>query len=486
MTNHKSSVNKMIQNNKLLDSIIQSSYDGIYVADAEGNGLKVNEAYTRITNVKPEQLLGKNMRDVVEEGIVSESVTFKVLEEKKPITIMQKVNGVEVIVTGNPVFDEEGSITHVVTNVRDLTELTKLKLELNESRAYTKKILEEIDSFKNQEKVKMMLDGVIAQSQEIMKVVSLAQKVSNVDSTVILMGESGVGKEVFANMIHSGSKRAGKPYIKVNCGAIPSQLLESELFGYEKGSFTGADRNGKTGFFEQADGGTIFLDEISEIPLELQVKLLRVLQEFEVMRIGSTKVKKIDVRVIAASNKDLEQQVKMGVFREDLYYRLNIVPVRIPPLRERKADIAPLAYFFLNKVNKKYKLNKRFQPEAVSFMQQYRWPGNIREMENLIERIAVTTDHDEINLQDFPNEMVVETIRDEKSNQPESHFTKENSLKDLVMELEKNVITERFSKNQTTRKTAESLGISQSALVKKMKKLNLTKEEILNNNEICG
>nr|WP_233269584.1 sigma 54-interacting transcriptional regulator [Alteribacillus sp. YIM 98480] len=486
MAHNTNSVNKMIQNNKLLDSIIQSSYDGIYVADAQGNGLKVNEAYTRITNVQPEQLLGKNMREVVKEGIVSESVTFKVLKEKKPITIMQKVNGVEVIVTGNPVYDENHHITHVVTNVRDLTELTNLKLELNESRAYTKKILEEIDSFKNQEKIKMMLDGVIAQSQEIMKVVSLAQKVSNVDSTVILVGESGVGKEVFANMIHSGSQRAHKPYIKVNCGAIPSQLLESELFGYEKGSFTGADRNGKAGYFEQANGGTIFLDEISEIPLELQVKLLRVLQEFEVMRIGSTKVKKIDVRVIAASNKDLERQVEKGAFREDLYYRLNIVPIRIPPLRERRADIAPLAYYFINKVNKKYNLKKRFQPEAVSFMQQYRWPGNIREMENLIERIAVTTDHNEISLFDFPEELVEQAMSDEKSDQTESPFTKENKLKDLVMELEKNVITERFVKNLTTRKTAQSLGISQSALVKKMKKLNLTKEDILNNKRISG
>ncbi|ERN54598.1 sigma 54-interacting transcriptional regulator [Alkalihalophilus marmarensis] len=463
-------IERLLQMNKILDSIIDSSFDGIYVADSQGYGIKVNEAYSRITGVRAKQLLGKNMHEVVSEGIVSESVTLKVLKERQSITIVQHINEKEFLVTGNPIFNSEGEISHVVTNVRDLSELNRLKVELRETKRYTNKILQEISEFKNKEGVKLLLDGIVAQSKEIIEVTAVIKKVCEVDSTVLLLGETGVGKEVFANMIHMNSNRKDKPYIKVNCGAIPAQLLESELFGYEKGAFTGADRNGKAGLFEKAEGGTIFLDEIGEIPLELQVKLLRVLQEFEVIRIGGAHPKKVDVRVISATNRNLKKMVAVGEFREDLYYRLNIVPIRIPALRERIADIAPLAYYFLNKMNEKYKLEKRFHSEVIYMMERYKWPGNIREMENLIERIAVTTEGNEINSNDFPKG-VFESALDEIIH---SKGQMEQGLKQKVNDLEKRLIEEKMSEFKTTRKAAKALKISQSALVKKMKKFNLS------------
>lgn len=474
ISSNEKEIERLRQMNKVLDSIIDSSYDGIYVADHQGYGLKVNEAYTRLTGVVADELIGKNMNDVVKEGIVSESVTLKVLKEKKAMTIMQKIQDKEFLVTGNPVFDNEGQITQVVTNLRDLSELNRLKLELYETKKYTQQILDKINEFKSKEEIKLLLDGVIAQSKEIMEVISIVKKICEVDSTVILLGETGVGKEVFANMIHLNSKRSEKPYIKVNCGAIPPQLLESELFGYEKGSFTGADRNGKAGLFEKADGGTIFLDEIGEVPLELQVKLLRVLQEFEVTRIGGSQAKRVNVRIISATNRDLKKMVQENTFREDLYYRLNIVPIHIPPLRERIADIAPLAYYFLNKVNEKYQLKKRFHSEVIYLMEQYQWPGNIREMENLIERIAVTTDEEEITVDDFPSGIFHTIIQ--TNNAHEGEKLTSLGLKEIVAELERRLIKDSISEYKTTRKAAKVLGISQSALVKKMKKLGVSIE----------
>lgn len=448
----------------ILVSIFQSSYDGIYVSDNKGVGIMVNQAYSRITGVKSQELLGKNIKTVVKEGIVSESVTIKVLEEKTPKTIIQTVRGKELLVTGNPVFDQNGEITYIVTNVRDISDLNHMKTELYDSKKLTAKYISEIEELKKMELIHMHLDGIVAQSQEIMKVFHLARKVAKVDSTVLILGESGVGKEVIVNYLHQESDRANKPLIKVNCAAIPKHLLESELFGYEKGAFTGADTHGKPGLFEQANGGTIFLDEIGDMPLDLQAKLLRVLQEYEIMRIGGTKSIKIDVRVVSATNMNLEEMVEFREFRTDLFYRLNIVPIKIPPLRERKADIVPLAFYFLNKNNKKNKFNKRFHHEMIHFFEEYQWPGNIRELENLIERLVVTTDHDEIVITDLPPSMLQGIGRKK---------CEKGKLKEIIANVERKVIQEQMEESRTTRRAANELGISQSALVKKMQKLGI-------------
>jgi PAS domain S-box-containing protein len=453
----------MVKLQTLFTSIFQSSYDGIYVADANGNGVMVNEAYTRITGVQKEELIGRNLQELEREGIISESVSFKVLKSKKPMTIVQTVRGKEVLATGSPVYNEQGEIEYIVTNIRDISELNRLKLELQQSKALTQKFINEIKEFKMKEKMQLLLDGVIAHSKEMIQVLHLVQKVARVDSTVLLLGESGVGKEVIAKLIHRASNRAQGPLIKVNCAAIPQHLLESELFGYEKGAFTGADSRGKPGLFEQAEGGTIFLDEIGDMPLDLQAKLLRVLQELEITRVGGRKSVKVNVRVLSATHQSLEAMVERGTFRQDLYYRLNIIPIKIPPLRERKDDIMPLACFFLNKMNEKYGLDKRFHPDVFPFMEQYAWPGNIREMENLIERLSITVDQREIKISDFP--FTLPKIGESN--------TKKTTLKELLEHVERNMIEQNLAEHKTTRKTAKVLGISQSSLVKKIQKLGI-------------
>ncbi|WP_342432932.1 sigma 54-interacting transcriptional regulator [Neobacillus sp. FSL H8-0543] len=459
----KNGVNKT-ELEHILVSIFQSSYDGIYVSDNKGVGIMVNQAYSRITDVQSHELLGKSMKTVVETGVVSESVTMKVLDERTPQTIIQIVKGKELLVTGNPVFNQNGEITYVVTNVRDISDLNNIKTELYQSKLLTERYMSEIKEFEKRELIHMHLDGIVAQSQEIMKVFHLAKKVAKVDSTVLILGESGVGKEGIVNYLHQESDRADKPLIKVNCAAIPEHLLESELFGYEKGAFTGANSNGKPGLFEQANGGTIFLDEIGDMPIDLQVKLLRVLQEFEIRRVGGRKSFKIDVRVISATNMNLEEMVDKRDFRRDLYYRLNIVPIKVPPLRERKADIVPLGFYFLNKYNIKYRLNKQFHPEVIRYFEEYLWPGNVRELENLIERLVVTTDHDEITMKDLPPGMCQNN---------ESRKSEKGKLKEIIANIERKIIKEHMEESKTTRRAAKELGISQSALVKKMQKLGL-------------
>lgn len=455
------SSDELSQLNKILKSVIDSSYDAIFVCDHNAVGLMMNEAYTRMTGVKPDELIGKKMEDLVKEGIISSSATLKVLEEKRSVTIVQSVKGKELLVTGNPVFNEKGEITHVVSNLRDISELNRLREEIKENRELKERYLNELKRMKQKELEELHLDGVIAQSDEIIEALNLAKKLAKVDTTVLLLGESGVGKEVFANIIQSASPRANKPYIKVNCAAIPEHLLESELFGYERGAFTGAYEL-KKGYFEQADGGTIFLDEIGEMSLELQAKLLRVLQNYEIVRVGSTKPIKVDVRVISATNRDLEKMVEEGKFRNDLFYRLNVVPIRIPPLRERKADIPPLAYSFLNKINKRYGLNKRFSVDVIEQFERYDWPGNIREMENLIERLVITSDDDIITIENLPDHLLgVEELPRTKS------------LKDTLEQVERKIIRDAIKKYKTTRKAAEALGVSQSTIVKKMKRLNI-------------
>lgn len=447
--------------NKQLDSIIHSSYDGIFISDGKGNGIKVNQAYERITGVKPEELLGKNMKEVVEEGIVSQSVTLEVITTKKPTTIVQSVRGKEVLVTGNPVFDEKGELMNVVTNIRDITELNTLKQDLEKTKALTEKYYSELTMLRQKTNDST---GMVAHSAEMQQIVTLAARVAQVDSTLLILGESGVGKEVIARLIYEQGNRKKGPFIKVNCGAIPRELLESELFGYEGGAFTGANRRGKQGMFELANNGILFLDEVGELTFDLQVKLLHVLQDREITRVGGTKSIQVNVRVISATNRDLKQMAKEGTFRQDLYYRLNIVPIRIPPLRERLPDIIPLAYFFLHKMNQKYGMRKKLSYELLNNLKNYHWPGNIRELENFIERLVVTTEEDEISYEHVPGEMF---FREEKT------LEIDRPLKQIMRDVEREILSRSLKKYQTTRKTATALGIDQSTLVRKIQRLNI-------------
>ncbi|SEA79108.1 PAS domain S-box-containing protein [Thalassobacillus cyri] len=461
---NKSAIQPTPNELQLLDSIIQSSYDGIFVADANGIGWTMNEAYTRITGVSKDKLLYRELKDVIKDGIISDSVTYKVLEEKKAITIVQTVNGTEVLATGNPVLDDKGEVTHVVTNIRDLRDLNYLKSEIYSSRMFSDSLMRELEQRNENEIAKPVFRGVIAHSRELRKQLKIAKKVAKVDSLVLLTGESGAGKEAFADFIYEHSPRKGQPYLKVNCAAIPSSLLEAELFGYEKGAFTGAITTGKVGLFEKANGGTILLDEIGEIPKEFQVKLLRVLQELEIKRVGGTHQIPLNIRVIAATNRNLEELVNNGEFREDLYYRLNVVPIHIPPLRKRTADIIPLANYFLEKLNEKLESNLSLHPDTLPVLENYSWPGNIRELENVLERAAILSEEEHI----LPSDLSLHNARPQKHN-----------LKELVNRYEAELIQDAIEEHKTTRKAAASLGISQSALVKKMKKFQLTSKEYI-------
>ncbi len=306
-------------------------------------------------------------------------------------------------------------------------------------------------------------DDIIAESQGIKEIMNLAVRLGRFNSTVLITGESGVGKEIVVRVIHNASARAGS-LIKVNCGAIPENLLESELFGYEQGAFTGADRGGKPGLFELAENGTIFLDEIGELPLCLQVKLLRVLQEGEIIRLGGKQQIKINTRVVAASNRNLEAMISRGEFREDLYYRLNVVPIYVPPLRERKRDIIPLLKHYLEAFNEKYKTQKIISTELLNYLKDYEWPGNIRQLKNIIERLVVTVPERILMTGHLP----VHFKRDFSSIKPGLDLNRE------VERLEKNILERALTIASTTREIAEIIGVSQPTVVRKMKKYNIS------------
>ena len=316
--------------------------------------------------------------------------------------------------------------------------------------------------------------NMVAVDNATLSVILMADKVAPMDSTVMLTGETGVGKEVFAEYIHQNSKRSDKAFIRINCGAIPANLIESELFGYERGAFTGADKNGKMGLFEVADHGTVFLDEIGELPLEMQVKLLRVLQEQEVERIGGVKPIKIDVRVIAATNRNLEEMAKQKKFREDLYYRLMVFPIEIPPLRERKKDVIPLAEMFLGRLNRKYGFEKQFSDGAVRLMEDYSWPGNIRELKNIVERAVIINEAAEISASSLS--IAVPTSPMRCAEQIRSDVDGDINLKAAVEAVEKEYMERAYQKYGNVRDAAKSLGMTHATFVRKRQRYTSGKE----------
>ena len=310
--------------NEELHAIINSSFDGLWICDSEGKVVNVNNASEKINEIRAEEVIGKPMDRLIQQGVVDRSVSLEVLKKRTGVTMIQNLkNGRQILVTGNPVRDEKGEIYLVVVNERDITNLNRLRNELDESRALASSYRSELSLKAEQKK---LLSGTVFRSDEMARVFDRALRVAQVDSTVLIEGESGVGKGFMAGFIHNASPRREGPFIRVDCGAIPESLIESELFGYDKGAFTGALRDGKSGQFELAEGGTLFLDEIGDLPLSVQVKLLRFLEENEIVRIGSRWPKSINTRVVAATNRNLEEMVSKGGFRKDLFFRLNVVP----------------------------------------------------------------------------------------------------------------------------------------------------------------
>ncbi|UYX50986.1 sigma-54-dependent Fis family transcriptional regulator [Bacillus thuringiensis] len=452
----------------LLEAIINSSEEAISVVDEKGRGLVINPAYTKLTGLTEEDIIGKPATTDIVEG---ESMHMKVLRTRRAVRgihmkIGQKKR--DVIVNVAPVI-VDGILKGSVGVIRDVSEIQKLTNELNRARQIIRTL-----------EAKYSFDDIVGDSDETTAAIEQAKLGANTPATVLLRGESGTGKELFAHAIHNGSNRKYNKFVRVNCAAISETLLESELFGYEEGAFSGAKRGGKRGFFEEANNGSVFLDEIGELSANTQAKLLRVLQEKEIVKVGGTKAIPINVRVIAATHVNLEKAILEGKFREDLYYRLNKIPIQIPSLRQRKGDIPAIAERLIQKINQDYGRNvEGLTDSAVSYLQSYEWPGNVRELENILGRAIIFMNYNEIyiDVHHLPPLHKEEQVETKQNNLLPG--LEEKALEHLVTEFEGNIIREyleKFDGNKT--KTAKALGISVRNLYYKLEKYDHAKNSM--------
>ncbi len=443
-----------------LKDVFEYAFDEIFVTDEQGIVVRVNSTCERHYQLAAEELVGKHVKELQKDGIFYPSATLEVIEKRRPIELVQTTKSGEYLhVRTRPVFDDEGNLRRVISYSRDLTELYQLRQKVeemdNQLKTYKKELRETYEH-----------EGLIFKSLAMQKIVDTIKKVSVVDSTVLVLGETGVGKSRLVRHLHEVSHRKHESFYEINCAALPTNLIESELFGYSGGSFTGANREGKKGLLESAHKGTLFLDEIGEMPIEIQAKLLQVLQEKTFRPIGGRELKKVDVRIVAATNRDLSMMVKQGTFRKDLYYRLNVIPIAIPPLRERTEDILPLIYHYLQHFNKKYGRDVKLAPSTLQMFVGYPWEGNNREIENVIERIVITVD-DVVTVEDLPLSM--QEVAVEQSGQ---------SLYKMLEEVERNIILKAYKTYGSSYKVAEFLQISQSAATRKIKKFIEEEENI--------
>lgn len=450
-----------------LEAIMESSFDEIFVTDGNGYTLRINKAAEENYGIPRNRIIGKHVSELEKSGYFSPSFTLKAIKKRQRVTGMQTTNkGETLVVTSNPIIDKStGKIVRVVTNSRDITELMTLQKKLQNSQNIIEAYQNIISSANPEAKSFIVSDDAMKIVMETVK------KISSTEATILLEGETGVGKSMLAKKIHMLSTRNGKPFITINCAAIPQDLMEAELFGYESGSFTGAKNTGKKGLVEYANEGTVFFDEIAEIPLQIQNKLLDVIQEKRLRRIGSNTYISTDIRIISATNRDLKSLVQQKLFREDLFYRLNVIPITVPPLRYRKEAIKILAIYFLKKYNLKYRYKKILSDAVLNCMQQYAWPGNIRELENLVERLAITTNTNEIAISDLPD-----YINKESSINKNDDIGREDlNLHKAIQYTEYKILQEALSRFGSTYKIAKALDVNQSTVVRKMQKLNLTK-----------
>lgn len=443
-----------------LNVCLESSHDGIMVSDGMGNVIRLNAALEKLIGVKRRDILGRNVADLVQEGMYESSAILQVIETGKTATVVIDHNGRQLLITGSPVYNANSAMTAVVANIRDMSELNDLRQKLEQQQMIAEKYSKELAHIARQQSAQT---SFVACSREMKTILATIHSISEVDSTVLISGESGTGKEMVVNEIYASSMRSYRPIIKVNCGAIPPALFESELFGYEDGAFTGARRKGKPGFFELAHMGTLFLDEVGELPLEMQVKLLRVLQEGEIIRIGGSKPISVDVRIIAATNRDLWEMTEEGTFRQDLYYRLNVINIEVPPLRQRRDDIIPLVMHMLERFNQKYGKHKEIPIELGKVLRELPWRGNVRELENLIENLVVLCPEDVLTPEHLP-------VRYQRGQNPASQVEIRGILpmKDMVRRAERQLIANAQAQYSSMQEVAKALGVDVSTISRKL------------------
>lgn len=457
-------IDKRLSRN-VLKRILDNSYDEISVSDASGIIIYMNEACERHYGLRPEQVIGKTVYSLTKSGYWAPVLAPVVLKEKRRVTMEQMTHiGRKMVVTATPVLDSKNNIEFIVWNSRDITEIESMKHDLMETKKMVEHYRQEVYDLRKRD---TSFEGYIASSKAMKKCLELANKIAAVDSTVLITGETGTGKNVIAKYVHNRSLRRHEKMMKINCAAIPEQLLESELFGYCGGAFTGADRYGKQGLVELANGGTLFLDEIGEIPISLQAKLLELVQENSFIPVGGKCRTKVDIRIIAATNRNLEQLVEEEKFRQDLYYRLNVINIHLPPLRDRVDDIIPLLNYYLEVYDNKYKRNHWFTQQALDILVNHTWPGNIREIGNLVERLVVTISDTKIRPEHLSG-IVKKELRAKTQFEwnPQLFIDDSHSLK----EKETQLIMELYRKLGSSYKVADALKISQSKVSRTVRK----------------
>jgi len=443
--------------------ILDSYPEAALIADLDGKIIRVNVAWEHLWREKSDRLTGKYLQDIIRNKNMVAYNLVRIAKEKYNLSFsFTNQTGKRLIITIAP-LNRSAINNRVIVYFRDLQKL----LEFNEQLQK-----QEIKGISQEPlRAPSIKTDLVVRNEQMLQVINLAEKVAKVDSNVLIQGESGVGKDLIAKLIHENSERAGQRFIKVNCSAIPDSLLESELFGYEGGAFTGARLTGKLGLLELANGGSFFLDEIGEFPLNMQAKLLQALQDRELYRVGGTNPVHLDVRIIAATNQDLDEMVSEGTFRKDLYYRLNVVPIHIPPLRERQDEIPLLSSYFLEQFKAKYGLDKEIGSEAMNYLINYAWPGNVRELQNVIERLVVTVEENVIQPSHLPQYI---KLPYQRANVVVPDLMK---LKDAVAAVELQLLQKAFSRYQNTYKIAKILGVNQSTVVRKMQKYRIQEQE---------
>ncbi|HAS90388.1 MAG TPA: Fis family transcriptional regulator [Desulfovibrio sp.] len=450
---------------KYWPQIIETVDEAVSVSDPDGVILYLNKKHESITGIPGRELLGKSVHELVRRGLFDVVLNPDIIRSRQPETRVQELaSGRKVVLDGHPVFDEQGNVALVVTYLRDITKLSEMREQMTSQQQL-------LEAYQKLQSLDQSLEKVppVIQSKPMKQLYGQLGIIAETDATVLILGETGVGKDVFARRLHRLSERADKAFVKADCGSMPENLIETELFGYAPGTFSGGSKNGKIGLIEAASGGTLFLDEIGELPLLMQTKLLRLLQDREIVRVGATAPQKVNVRIVAATNKSLEKEVDAGNFRSDLYYRLKVAVIDIPTLKDRRADILPLARLFLKFFCSKYKRDVSFSPEAEEAMMKHKWPGNVRELENLILGCVVTANKNVIELEDLPFAPSPE-VRVVAGSMPGGMDISGRSMREILNEVEKDIILKGMERVGNIAKLAKELKLDRTTVFRKLKK----------------